>query len=30
MTDDLRDRLDDMLAMVVLSPAPIEAAMRQG
>ena len=30
MTDDLRDRLDDMLALLVPSPAPVEAAMRQG
>jgi hypothetical protein len=30
MTDDLRDRLDDMLAKIAPSPAPIEAAMRQG
>ena len=30
MTDDLRDRLDDMLAKLAPSPAPIEAAMRQG
>ena len=30
MTDDLRDRLHDMLAKLAPSPAPIEAAMRQG
>jgi hypothetical protein len=30
MTDDLRDRLDDMMAMLTPSPAPVEAAMRQG
>jgi hypothetical protein len=30
MTDDLRDRLDGMLAKLAPSPAPIEAAMRQG
>jgi hypothetical protein len=30
MTDDLRDRLDGMMAMLTPSPAPVEAAMRQG
>jgi hypothetical protein len=30
MTDDLRDRLDDVLAAPVPSPAPVETAMRQG
>jgi hypothetical protein len=30
MTDHLRDRLDEVLTMPTPSPAPIEAAMRQG
>jgi hypothetical protein len=30
MTDDLRDRLDDMMVTLTPSPAPVEAAMRQG
>lgn len=30
MTDNLRDRLDDMLAMLAPSPAPAEAAIRMG